>query len=639
MFKKLLLGLLLTSGFALTSYAQADETDSEGRLVMYVRGDMTDGWSCQDNYRFSRNGNTYTLTLPSLNGEFKISSSNWSYNYGCPVGQDIDFSDAGLLEGTANGPNITADGLTDVTIRFEMGERFTSPNYIYISANGHEAPEGPGVTGMSGTLPVLYINVYAEDGMTYDNEIIDRNLDHKNYFAGEYWLDVNGCTWLEQLGAESVGSKEAPLPLEIKARGNYTRRAFAKKPYKLKLGKKQSLLGLSKSKHFAILAHADDNFGYLRNFTGFNLGRRIGLPWTPWQQPVEVVINGDYRGLYFLTESIRIEPERINITELDDNVIDPALVSGGYLVELDNYDEENQTRMPEKSYVGGHYLDMLRVTWDTPEVYSDVQMRFITEQFSAMNDFVGENSDDLWSYLDLDDAARYYLVEEIMSHTESYHGSTYLFRDNGAGQKWHFSPLWDFGNGFNGYVDQFFYNCDPFGNTWIPSIRENAKFNDKVNQTWMWFMTNRYDGLLDDIDLYVSHISEAAKADRRRWAYAPRPDYPGAQDVTDNSDMEACREAAVSRLKAKVYWLRSQFGDYTTAGQVSEPERDDTPAAPLPEYAIGEFNGIQGIDTDIIPADGDVMLFNMQGMRVSSPVKGQTYIMVSGGKSLKFIAR
>jgi len=60
--------------------------------------------------------------------------------------------------------------------------------------------------------------VYNADRSGYDNEIIDRNLAHKNYFAGEYWLDTNGCSWLEELGAERVGSAQEPLPLEIKAR-------------------------------------------------------------------------------------------------------------------------------------------------------------------------------------------------------------------------------------------------------------------------------------------------------------------------------------------------------------------------------------------------------------------------------------
>ena len=634
MIKNLLLSLAMASALAMP--ALADETDSEGRLVMYVRGEMTSGWSCQDNYRMTRNGDTYSITLPSLNGKFKVSSSEWTYNYGSSTGSELTISDAALIKGQSNGSNLIAQSLTDVTIRLKIPSDFPMTADIAIDANGHMAPElpDPSLDGISGTLPVMYINVYGPDGVTYDNEVIDRNLSHKNYFSGVYWLDTNGCEWLEQLGAESVGSEESPLPLEIKARGNFTRLAFAKKPFKLKLGKKQSLLGLTKSKHFALLAHADDGYGYLRNFTGFSLGRRIGLPWTPWQQPVEVVINGDYRGLYFLTESIRIEEERINITELDDNVSDPNLVSGGYLVELDNYDEENQIRMPEKSYVGG-YTDMLRITWDTPEVYSDLQKRFVTDQFSAMNDLVGANSDQLWSYLDIDDAVRYYIVEEIISHVEAYHGSTYLFRDRGEGQKWHFSPLWDCGNGFNGSTHSFLYNGSPFGNTWIPSIRANDTFNSRLRDTWLWFMSNRYNGLIDEIDEYVDHISEAAKADRRRWKDAPRPDYEAAMDIVDNSDMQSRRNAAVNHLNAKTEWLRSQFGDYTAVSGVKEPERDTTPAAPLPDYAKPDSSAVGEIE--VAPADGAARYFNLQGMLVKTPVKGQLYIKVTGAQTEKII--
>lgn len=615
---------------ATVAWAQ-DRRDSEGYLEMYLRGEMTGNWSCQDNYRFARQGNTYTLHLDNLDGKFKISGSEWQCNYGAAVGGQTDVSDAVTFEGEANGANLTAVALTDVTIRFELGKDFVAPNYIFISANGHEAPAKPELPSLSGTLPVLYIKVYNADRTAYDNEIIDRNLSHKDYFAGEYWLDLNGCRWLEALGAVSVGSEDEPLPLEIKARGNYTRTAFAKKPFKLKLGAKQALLGLSKSKHFALLAHADDNCGYLRNFTGFSLGKRIGLPWTPAQQPVEVVINGDYRGLYFLTESIRIESGRVDITELDDNVTEGTLVSGGYLVELDNYDEDNQIRLDEKSCVSGQGLDCLRVTWDTPEVYSDLQRRFITDQFTAMNDMVGANADGLWSYLDLDDAVRYYLVEEILSHVEAYHGSTYLFRDFGEGQKWHFSPLWDCGNAFNGSTTQFFYDCDPFGNTWIPSIRENAAFNEKLRQTWGWLMNSRYPGLIEEIDEYVAHIAEAAKADRRRWADAPRPDSGVSQGVADNSDMTGRRNKVVQHLADKIQWLKGQFGDYALMSS-DEPERDTTPAAELPEYARPELSTVINPAVD---ADAPAEYYNLQGMRVSHPVRGQIYIVIQGDRACK----
>lgn len=629
---KLLTAALM--GFVtLSAMGAEDKIDSEGYPVMYVRGDMTNNWSVQEAYKFTRTGDTYTIKLASLNGQFKISGTEWINNYGNQDMSILSISDASTFEGAPNGGNLNAKNLNDVTIKFDIkrnGEGKLLNTFIQLSANGKEAPEIPSEDGFSGTLPVLYINVYEEDGATYNDEIISRNLDHKNYFKGEYWLDLNGCEWMEAEGAASIGSKENPLPLEIKARGNFTRIAFAKKPFKLKLGAKQSMLGLSKSKHFALLAHADDNYGYLRNFTGFNLGRRIQLPWTPWQQPVEVVINGDYRGLYFLTESIRIEKNRVDIEELDDEVSDPALISGGYLIELDNYDEENQIRMTEKTFVGG-YTDVLRITWDTPELYSEIQKRFVTEQFSQMNDYIGSNNDLLWGYMQMDDAARYYLVEEIISNVEAYHGSTYMFRNRGEGQKWHFSPLWDCGNAFNGPTNGFFYNHAPYGSTWIPSIRANAKFNAKVKETWLWFMNTRYDGIINDIDTYVSHIAEAAKADAKRWANAPKPNNSSAMDVVNNSDMTARRNAAVARLQDKINWLITQFGDYKTAGVTTEPALDTTPAAPLPDYA-----GIENIsvDNDIIPT-----YYNLQGIHITNPTAGQIYIVRRGNTTTKEVIR
>lgn len=600
--------------------------------TLYLRGELTnDGWAVNEKYRFTNDNGTYSLHLDHLYGQFKIADEEWSFNntFGAnsQTSNQIDVAVGGSFTMVNPGSNFGCKKtLINVDLKFNYVEgepvilRVTADNIIPIEGDGSD--DDTSITDqLSGSLPVLYINVYTDESHTeFHNEIISKDLDHKNYFSfAEYWLDLNGCDWMEAEGAKSIGSKEAPLPLEIKARGNWTRRGFAKKPFKLKLGKKQSLLGLSKSKHFAILAHADDQRGYLKNYVGFNLGQRIGLPWTPSQQPVEVVINGDYRGLYFLTESIRIAEDRVNITELDDNVSDPSLISGGYLVELDNYDEDNQIRMDEQSCVEGYNLDKLRITFDTPEEYSELQTRFVTDQFTAINNAVGANSDELWSYLDLDDAARYYLVEEIVSHTESYHGSTYLFRDRGEGQKWHFSPLWDFGNAFSGADDNFFYNGSPFGTTWIPSFRANEKFNEKVKETWMWFMNTNFFGVFDDIDRYVAQITDAAQADFRRWDGQPIPN--GGQAVADNRDMTARKERVVAKLHAKTDWLKQHFGDYTKAETIEEPKRDTTPAAPLPDYAK---SGVENVAVEA--SNMPIEYYDLTGRRVINPAKGSIVI-------------
>lgn len=437
----------------------------------------------------------------------------------------------------------------------------------------------------SGSLPILYI--------TTDAAIIDKDLKDKEYRKGTYWLDPNGDTSIEQ-----VGSAEEPLSLEIKARGNYTRTGFSKKPYKLKLGTKEELMGLSKSKHFALLAHADDDKGYLKNFVGFYLGNEIfqsenapkGI-FTPKEKPVEVVINGNYRGLYFLTESIRVEKTRINIEELGDTISDPALISGGYVVELDNYPDDNQIVLNE----GGNAQNLLRITPDTPELYSPLQRKFVKDQFQKMDDLIYSKSDDLWKYMDLDMAARYYVVMEIIGHWEAYHGSTYLYRNRGEGQHWFFSPLWDCGNAFGTETNKYFTNASAnrFGNTWIGKMRENSTFLDKVKSTYRWFKGNKMGELENAITAYVKKIEAAAKQDHLRWEDAELPkqyndptnnNYPtNPTAVIDNSNVVSIGESVKKYLRDRCNWLNGEWGEASSSA--TEPTWNNYEAAPLPEYA------------------------------------------------------
>lgn len=458
----------------------------------------------------------------------------------------------------------------------------------------------------SGTLPVLHINIYKgsqlsdisadganlNEGITFNNEVLDKDLGDKNYRPGAYWITVPEGEQYAKYREFALGSEEQPLLLEMKARGNFTRQGFSKKPFKLKLSKKQNLCGLTpdKNKHYAILTHADDTDGYLRNFTGFNLGKKMGLPWTPGMQPVEVVINGDYRGVYFLTESIRVSKGRIDITEGADNETLADNLSGGYLVELDNYyDEPGQIYITPGNYgTPGH--DRVWITPDTPEEYSDLQRRFVTEQFTEMHNDIKRRDDNLWRYMDLDDAARYYIVEEIIGHYEAYHGSTYLFRDRGEGQKWRFSPLWDCGHAFGASPNQHFYDVpEPtaYGNTWITDMVRNDRFMAKVRDTWRWFMQNCYGDLFREMSEYVEEVKSAAISDAERWNNEPQPNRPDGGEtrpVADNSDIDSDLNRVTTYLSNRINWLKEIWGDYNS-GIFAEPERDDTEAAPLPDYA------------------------------------------------------
>ncbi|MDR1971935.1 MAG: CotH kinase family protein, partial [Treponema sp.] len=114
-----------------------------------------------------------------------------------------------------------------------------------------------------------------------------------------------------------------------------------KKPYRLKFIEKQKLFGLTKAKSWVLLANAGDKT-LIRNSIAFEMGQRFDLPFTNHYIPVELVLNGEYRGSYLLTEQIQTGKGRVDIVDDYDEDEDMA---DEYLVELDNYyDEEPKFR-------------------------------------------------------------------------------------------------------------------------------------------------------------------------------------------------------------------------------------------------------------------------------------------------------
>lgn len=138
-------------------------------------------------------------------------------------------------------------------------------------------------TTWSGTLPVMFITT------EYSAPIISKS----EYIKATYWLDPMGIE-----GIDSIGSAKEQAAIQIKGRGNWIWTHFDKKPYRIKPDKKTPLMGMDKSKHFALLAHADDSMAVLRNTIGFAASEACGMPWTPATQPLEEILNGDSIGLY-----------------------------------------------------------------------------------------------------------------------------------------------------------------------------------------------------------------------------------------------------------------------------------------------------------------------------------------------------
>lgn len=406
----------------------------------------------------------------------------------------------------------------------------------------------------SGTLPIIYINTQNRQEIT--------SKDY--YLTADCWVDP------AKSGYEAIGSENDPVLLQVKGRGNYTWVGFDKKPYRLKFDKKQNMLGMKKSKHFALLAHADDELGFMRNTLGFELSRRLGLPWTPAQQPVELVLNGDYKGIYFLTENIRVDEDRVNIVEQADNISDPEAITGGWLVEIDNYDSDPHVTVYDD---GRRWGTDLFFTYKTPEILSAAQEKYLRDQMQMLNDMfvASDKSRAPWTeYVDLDQLVRYYIVQEIMDDAESFHGSCYLYKDLGEKQ-WKFGPVWDFGNSYRrGDSKYFIYERPPYGQAWIGEIAKFPVFQEKVKEVWAEFVENDYEGLDDYLKDFSDLIASAATNDYRRW-----PSY-------GNGNLSSDYDQIVGLMKRRVKWLGEKWGK-----EVDEPVPDP---GEIVIYLRGDFN-------------------------------------------------
>ena len=410
-------------------------------------------------------------------------------------------------------------------------------NMVIDAILGKQLPPMP---SYSGTLPVLYINT---EGY---RDIVSK--EKEDYMHADWWLDAMGID-----GYESLGSSEEPLGMQIKGRGNATWTNMDKKPYRLKFDQKHPILGMPSNKHWTLLAYADTWMGKMNDALPFEIGRRMGMAWNPLQEPVEVVLNGQYIGLYFLTEKIRVAKERVNIIEQTDNETDPDKISGGWLLEIDNYGEPESIKIIEGNG------QTIKFTSHSPEVMSDVQREYITTFLQATNSaiYCTDKSSREWEqYIDVDSLAIFYIVQEAVDNPEAFSGSCFMHKQRGDTTKLIFGPMWDCGSSFQRYSPSYQFNDFIYENLpnycrakWIGEIAKFPYFQERVRHHWKQFFEEVYPTMDAYIDEFAAKIEQACEYDYARW-----PQYS-----SHNNTLKLNLYARPSFHK-KVAWLNSQWG-------------------------------------------------------------------------------
>ncbi|RYY56698.1 MAG: hypothetical protein EOO09_05550 [Chitinophagaceae bacterium] len=326
-------------------------------------------------------------------------------------------------------------------------------------------------------------------------------LNTEDYVVGNFEVISNGTTLADYSGKT-----------EIRGRGNSTW-GMPKKPYRIKLDKKSELLGMPSNRHWALLANYADKT-LMRNHIAFTIGKWFGMDYTPRGQFVEVFLNNQYQGAYYLTEHIRPDPNRVNITEMGTSDESPATITGGYLMEID------------KRYDADYFWTTGRgvaMTIKEPEKITTAQLSYITNYIAELegslyNANFRDPETGYQKYINDSTVIQWYWVNELFRNQDAdFFSSVFLYKERG--QKLRMGPLWDFdiGAGNINYNNSW----EPTGwyirNTnWIARMFQDPAFRTRSKAKWI-SMKPKLETLLALIDETAKTLQYSQAENFKKW--------------------------------------------------------------------------------------------------------------------------
>lgn len=263
------------------------------------------------------------------------------------------------------------------------------------------------------------------------------------------------------------GTKIYTDSLEIKGRGNASW-DFPKKPYRLKLYNKTNMLGLpAREKNWTLISNYGDKT-LMRNLLAFDLSQRVEMPYTPAGKPVDVFLNGEYKGTYQLCDQIEVNPNRVAVEKMPETTTTLPDLSGGYLLEMDAYaDREISWFRSQRNYIP------VTIKYPKDDEIINVQHKYIENYFNEMENVLysskyNDPANGYRKYLDMETFLRHFLIGELSGNTDTYWSVyMYKFRNSTADplrDKFYFGPVWDFDIAYENDYRTYPINTNP---NWI----------------------------------------------------------------------------------------------------------------------------------------------------------------------------
>ena len=424
-------------------------------------------------------------------------------------------------------------------------QTFTDSNLpiMIIETDGHaNIPDEPKVLG---TMKIIW---HQDGSRNYMSDI-----DNPEF------LNYNGRMGIEMRGYSSqMYSNKKPYGLTTLQEDNVTNNNV-------------SILGMPAENDWILNPLAYDQTG-MRDVLAYELSNQIGQ-YASRSQYCEVVLNGDYRGLYVFMEKIKVDKNRVNVEKMDETCNQSPEVTGGYIVQANRADNDPlawrmQTYL--HNWWGSVYTEFIH-HYPKHENITSTQNSYIHNVFLDLEEQAHSYNTDVTtgipSVIDVSSFVDFMIMAEFTSNVDVYHLSTFFHKDRCG--KLRAGPIWDYNLAFgydafgnrSGYDVWQFDNNDNVGPRFWKDLFDTAEFRCYLAKRWFELtesgMPLDYDRVCGRIDEIDEQIAEAIDRDNQRW-------HQMSQHTQYVNNMKTW-------IQQRINWLNSHIGSSQGCTDVDLP--------------------------------------------------------------------
>lgn len=425
----------------------------------------------------------------------------------------------------------------------------------------------------SSDLPILVINtnggtIVDEPKIPVDLKIIYNGPGLRNYL-NDTTYDYNGTIGIEYRGSSSQGMPKKPYGFETwDAQHNDL---------------KVSLLGMPIESDWILLANYSDKT-LMRNSLSYHLGNRMGH-YSPRTRFCELVIDGSYRGVYVLTEKIKRDSGRVDVSKLLATDVSGEELTGGYIFKIDKFTGSGgagwNSSIPPLNASGNQsiYYQYVYPKPDSIQPQQALYIKNFMDSFeTALNSVNFQDEQTGWRhYMDEESVIDYMLINEMSRNVDGYRISTFLHKEKVTkGNKLKMGPIWDYdiawlnsnycsGQNVTGWAYDFNSVCGNDGNLvpfWWSRFRQDSLFNKRLYCRYTEFRNSflHLDSLYALVDSMSTELNESQARNFVKWPILGTYVWPNPNPIPADYAGE------ITKLKGwlsdRLAWIDAQINQF-----------------------------------------------------------------------------